>query len=147
MHASSFWLLAACSGLLAAAVLVISACSFSGSFRQQHQCVLGVGDRQSSWPTNYLSGSQALDSASESTLLVELRLRDGMQSFFWGKLDWQTITLDEESSDTIDNVQARTQDVEVFGSTSRGAWLLTRASLHPCRHWLLANTSISRCWA
>merc|ERR1711964_838908 len=47
----------------------------------------------------------------ESTLHLVLRLRGGMQTFV-KTLTGKTITLEVESSDTIDNVKSKTQDKE-----------------------------------
>jgi hypothetical protein len=80
----------------------------SGRLPPDQQCLFFAGIL---WR---LDGLSEFSIQTESTLHLVLRRRDGMQSFLGENLDWQTITRDVETSDTIDNAKARTQDKEVF---------------------------------
>ena len=58
-----------------------------------------------------LEDGRTLSDYKESTLRLELRLREGMQTFV-KTLTGKTITLEVEASDTIENVKTKIQDKE-----------------------------------
>lgn len=71
----------------------------------------------------------------ESTLHLVLKLRGGMQIFV-KTLTGKTITLEVESSDTIDNVKQRSKTKRVSHQTSRDSSLLG-SSLRMAAPWLI----------
>ncbi len=72
-------------------------------------CLTTVCNPLMRWRRLYSLACSYLDIQKESTLHLVLRLRGGMQIFV-KTLTGKTITLEVESSDTIDNVKSKIQD-------------------------------------